>query len=111
MTWYVFITTQEHGLSLISTFLQRAFQTQLPAMIQVIGQCVQAGNETGARQLFDVLETLLILVRSFSAAFQIQRLTRSARRKFLFLGSTSRNSRHSFFSAEATVVSIQNYVS
>jgi hypothetical protein len=31
-------------------------------MIQVIGQTVEAGNETGARQLFDVLETLLILV-------------------------------------------------
>lgn len=31
-------------------------------MINVIGQCVEAGNEQGARQLFDVLETLLILV-------------------------------------------------
>ncbi|KAG5652615.1 hypothetical protein H0H81_004344 [Sphagnurus paluster] len=30
-------------------------------MIQVIGQSVETGNETGARQLFDVLETLLIL--------------------------------------------------
>ncbi len=30
-------------------------------MIQVIGQSVESGNETGARQLFDVLETLLIL--------------------------------------------------
>ncbi|KXN86598.1 putative importin subunit beta-4 [Leucoagaricus sp. SymC.cos] len=39
----------------------RSFQALLPSMIQVIGQCVQSGNETGARQLFDVLETLLIL--------------------------------------------------
>ena len=31
-------------------------------MIQVIGQAVEAGNETGARHLFDALETLLILV-------------------------------------------------
>lgn len=31
-------------------------------MIQVIGQSVESGNEAGARQLFDVLETLLILV-------------------------------------------------
>lgn len=31
-------------------------------MIRVIGQCVETGNEQGARQLFDVLETLLILV-------------------------------------------------
>ena len=30
-------------------------------MINVIGQSVEGGNETGARQLFDVLETLLIL--------------------------------------------------
>ncbi|KAG5353801.1 hypothetical protein C0989_001918 [Termitomyces sp. Mn162] len=39
----------------------KAFQALLPAMIQVIGQCVETGNENGARQLFDVLETLLIL--------------------------------------------------
>ncbi|KAG6910038.1 hypothetical protein DXG01_013762 [Tephrocybe rancida] len=39
----------------------KAFQALLPAMIQVIGQCVETSNETGARQLFDVLETLLIL--------------------------------------------------
>ncbi|KAF9462876.1 armadillo-type protein [Collybia nuda] len=39
----------------------KSFQGLLPAMIQVIGQCVETSNETGARQLFDVLETLLIL--------------------------------------------------
>ncbi|KAF5383571.1 hypothetical protein D9615_003515 [Tricholomella constricta] len=39
----------------------KSFQSLLPAMIQVIGQSVETGNETGARQLFDVLETLLIL--------------------------------------------------
>jgi hypothetical protein len=33
-------------------------------MISVIGQCVETGNETGARKLFDVFETLLILVCS-----------------------------------------------
>ncbi|KAG7093478.1 hypothetical protein E1B28_007153 [Marasmius oreades] len=37
------------------------FQALLPAMIQVIGQTVETANESGARQLFDVLETLLIL--------------------------------------------------
>lgn len=31
-------------------------------MIEVIRQTVETGNEDGARQLFDVLETLLILV-------------------------------------------------
>ncbi|KAJ7720579.1 armadillo-type protein [Mycena maculata] len=39
----------------------KSFQASLPAIMQVIGQCVQTGNENGARQLFDVLETLLIL--------------------------------------------------
>ncbi|KAF8963447.1 armadillo-type protein [Flammula alnicola] len=39
----------------------KSFQALLPSMIQVIGQAVEAGNEAGARQLFDVLETLLIL--------------------------------------------------
>jgi hypothetical protein len=42
--------------------VQKAFQALLPGMIQVIGQCVEAANEEAARQLFDVLETLLILV-------------------------------------------------
>ena len=42
--------------------LQKSFQELLPAMINVIGQCVESGNEAGARQLFDVFETLLILV-------------------------------------------------
>ncbi|KAK7030669.1 importin N-terminal domain-containing protein [Favolaschia claudopus] len=39
----------------------KSFQESLPAIIQVIAQCVESGNENGARQLFDVLETLLIL--------------------------------------------------
>ncbi|KAF8347702.1 armadillo-type protein [Amanita rubescens] len=39
----------------------RTFQALLPAIFQVIGQAVESGNENGARQLFDVLETLLIL--------------------------------------------------
>ncbi|EPQ56762.1 ARM repeat-containing protein [Gloeophyllum trabeum ATCC 11539] len=39
----------------------QAFRALLPAMINIIGQCVERGNEAGARQLFDVLETLLIL--------------------------------------------------
>ncbi|EGN95021.1 hypothetical protein SERLA73DRAFT_77038 [Serpula lacrymans var. lacrymans S7.3] len=39
----------------------KSFQALLPSMIRVIGQCLEANNETGARQLFDVFETLLIL--------------------------------------------------
>ena len=31
-------------------------------MIRIVGQCLEGQNETGARQLFDVFETLLILV-------------------------------------------------
>ncbi|TFK52121.1 ARM repeat-containing protein [Heliocybe sulcata] len=39
----------------------QAFRGLLPGMMHIIGQCVESGNEAGARQLFDVLETLLIL--------------------------------------------------
>ncbi|KZP16609.1 ARM repeat-containing protein [Athelia psychrophila] len=39
----------------------RAFQGLLPAMIGIIGQTLETGDEHGARQLFDVFETLLIL--------------------------------------------------
>lgn len=39
----------------------KSFQAVLPAMMQVIGQTVAVGDESSARQLFDVLETLLIL--------------------------------------------------
>jgi importin-4 len=38
-------------------------------MINVIGQCVEASNEKGARELFDVLEVLLILVSEFWLIF------------------------------------------
>ncbi|PFH51906.1 hypothetical protein AMATHDRAFT_58124 [Amanita thiersii Skay4041] len=39
----------------------KSIQNLLPMIFQVIGECVETGNENGARQLFDVLETLLIL--------------------------------------------------
>lgn len=39
----------------------RAFQQLLPAMITVVQACLDSADETGARQLFDVFETLLIL--------------------------------------------------
>ena len=41
---------------------QAHFQTLLPKMLQVIGQAVESGDDSVARQLFDTLETLLILV-------------------------------------------------
>ncbi|KAF8202536.1 armadillo-type protein [Pholiota molesta] len=60
--------TTVRSLGVIAQFIDsddkvelKSFQAFLPSMIQVIGQAVEAGNEAGARQLFDVLETLLIL--------------------------------------------------
>jgi hypothetical protein len=32
-------------------------------MIRILGQTIESGDEAGVRQLFDVFETLLILVR------------------------------------------------
>lgn len=40
----------------------RAFQALLPAMIVVVQQCSEAGDEQNARHLLNVFETLLILV-------------------------------------------------
>ncbi|KAL0953706.1 hypothetical protein HGRIS_004898 [Hohenbuehelia grisea] len=60
--------TTVRSLSLIAQYLDtddkaelKSFQSLLPAMMLVIGQTVEAGDEPSARQLFDVLETLLIL--------------------------------------------------
>ncbi|KAN0088830.1 Armadillo-type fold [Tylopilus felleus] len=39
----------------------KTFQNFLPAMIQVVQQALEAGDEASVRQLFDVFETLLIL--------------------------------------------------
>ncbi|KAJ2934827.1 hypothetical protein H1R20_g2288, partial [Candolleomyces eurysporus] len=38
-----------------------AYRSLLPSIFNVIGETVATGNESGARHLFDVLETLLIL--------------------------------------------------
>ena len=75
-------------------------------MIQVIGQAVEAGNENGARQLFDVLETLLILVsqnveRSQDYSHQC--------RKYPFSGGISRNWFNFFFNVVLIVVSMANF--
>lgn len=53
------ISDLAHHLNLFS---QKTFQNFLPAMIQVVQQALEAGDEASARQLFDVFETLLILV-------------------------------------------------
>lgn len=39
----------------------RTFKQLLPAMTTVSQACLDSADETGARQLFDVFETLLIL--------------------------------------------------
>lgn len=80
-------------------------------MITVIGQCVEAGNETGARQLFDVLETLLILV----CIMLSERLPRDLfiyfSRKSLFSAITFLNWRISFYNAEGIGRSRMNFAS
>lgn len=76
-------------------------------MIQVIGQSVEAGNETGARQLFDVLETLLILVKAIYIFMAQKSYTIS--RKYLSSEDIYPNWFSSFSSAVPTVDSILNY--
>ena len=60
-------------------------------MINVIGQCVESGNETGARQLFDVFETLLILVSRSSKLVAFCVVLIQDVRKSLFLANISLN--------------------
>jgi hypothetical protein len=43
---------------------QRQFQSLLPAIINVIGQCMDSGNQPGVSALMDMYETLLVLVIS-----------------------------------------------
>lgn len=69
-------------------------------MINVIGQCVEAGNEHGARQLFDVLETLLILVRAPSTTTIALVADFLYDRKYPFLVNIFHNSQSSSLLAE-----------
>lgn len=39
----------------------RGFQQLLPSMMAILQGCLESGDDAGARQLFDVFETLLIL--------------------------------------------------
>lgn len=75
-------------------------------MIQVIGQCVETGNEAGARNLFDVLETLLILVCSSLDLDTAQALLlmQAVHRKSLCLARSSPISLNSSFVVVATAL-------
>ena len=41
---------------------QRQFQSLLPLLINVIGQCLDSGDSSGTSALMDIYETLLVLV-------------------------------------------------
>lgn len=41
---------------------QRQFQSLLPPLMNVIGQCLDSGDSSGASALMDIYETLLVLV-------------------------------------------------
>ena len=53
---------------MLTHVVQKTFQKLLPSIMNVIGQCIESNNESGARQLFDVLETLLVLVGDSTSA-------------------------------------------
>lgn len=73
-------------------------------MIQVIGQCVETGNEAGARNLFDVLETLLILVSLDLDTAQAPLLMQAVHRKSLYLARSFPISLNSSFVVVATAL-------
>ena len=41
---------------------QRHFQSLLPLLMNIIGQCFDSGDSSGASALMDIYETLLVLV-------------------------------------------------
>lgn len=89
---------------------QKSFQRLLPSMINVIGQCVEASNEQGARQLFDVLETLLILVRILQVYLEDRLMQISPRRKFPSLANIYPSLPSSCSPAEATATTTASSV-
>lgn len=79
-------------------------------MFQVIGQAVESANEQGARQLFDVLETLLIIV-SVPHSFILLCSESATCRKYLFLASISLSWSISFLAAAVTKHTKLSFVS
>lgn len=48
--------------TLVHAILQRQFRSLLPLLMNVIGQCFDSGDSSGASALMDIYETLLVLV-------------------------------------------------
>jgi hypothetical protein len=49
---------------LLTSLVQKAFQALVPQMLQVAGEALATDNEEGAKNCFDTLSTLLIIVSS-----------------------------------------------
>lgn len=61
---------------------QRQFQSLLPLLMNVIGQCLDSGDNSGTSALMDIYETLLVLVSSLlllSASMQFELDSRKPR--------------------------------
>jgi hypothetical protein len=78
-------------------------------MIQVVQQALEAGDEASVRQLFDVFETLLILVSRIHVELITYR-SMPKLRKFHFWGHTLKLSLHSYSPAAPTETSMLNFV-
>lgn len=48
--------------TLVHAMSQRQFQSLLPLLMDVIGQCLDNGDNSGTSALMDIYETLLVLV-------------------------------------------------
>lgn len=47
------------------------FKDIIPSMVQVLEQCVKDGDEEGASQIFEVFDTLLMLVKYFGCVYSL----------------------------------------
>ena len=64
------------------TIGQRQFQSLLPPLMTVIGQCFDNGDTSGTSTLMDIYETLLVLVSQvilFSTPSRLERGSRKPR--------------------------------
>lgn len=74
-------------------------------MIRILGQSIESGDEAGARQLFDVFETLLILVRFHFSFCRLGLICEMSCRKYQSLAHILQSWHHSSFKLVETAIS------
>lgn len=59
-----FFSGDIHTILFNMMLCQKAFKEMIPGMVNVLEQCLKEGDEESASEIFEVFDTLLMLVRS-----------------------------------------------